>query len=504
MSTNAEGGQSESSRVLFLSTSGGPLRFFLRPGPVKSQLHPIITAGGGVMCRTQEPAAILLADPEDLDKIPTTAVHFYVSTQYVRDCVEKQEQLDIEDYRFSVDQVQQEKSKREGGVRMGYTSEDDAAIVSFVEGRANEVRGNRVWQEMERQGVTAHSWQSMKDRYRKHLAQQLEDSRWTEELVVRRHSRKAGSVRSSPTRDPTHPSPEKVCPELIPKKNNSEAPEEPHSPPPCEGSCFKPESESTPYRCATAKRHPHSSPERAAPQSASAKKHRGNPQEEGSARKSPRVTLAEENGAKEPDGSPGSKRSLLVVQEDDVKVLRTSSTRKNLGILEAAIMEFEESDQETSDNGESTEVQPEIRPASPGAQCSSAVKNIDRAQKNGIASASSSDMCPFERESEEDELNGSVPFSRDQLEEAKQDLRNLMNESKQDLVTVTKALLKNSGDMHSSLQYLLACEGTGSCRPFWNRRDDELLLSTDPLKHKLHEKYGNEAVEKRMSFFETE
>lgn len=31
--------------------------------------------------------------------------------------------------------------------------------------------GNRIWQEMEKEGVTSHSWQSMKYRYRCQLAQ---------------------------------------------------------------------------------------------------------------------------------------------------------------------------------------------------------------------------------------------------------------------------------------------------------------------------------------------
>ncbi|KAJ8258358.1 hypothetical protein COCON_G00173700 [Conger conger] len=162
------------SRVLFLSETGKPMRFFMRPGATKTQLQPIISAGGGVVCRVQEPNAILLLDPEEMNEGFGGAAARYVSTQYVLDCVEKNQQLEVDDYRFSDDSVQiaPAKRKREASGRMCYSAEEDAAILGYVRGRVREVCGNRLWQQMEREAVTTHSWQSMKDRYRKHLSKQ--------------------------------------------------------------------------------------------------------------------------------------------------------------------------------------------------------------------------------------------------------------------------------------------------------------------------------------------
>lgn len=59
---------------------------------------------------------------------------------------------------------------------MAYTPEDDAAILSFVSKQKKEVGGNRLWQEMQRQCVTGHSWQSMKYRYRVRLAKKQSEA----------------------------------------------------------------------------------------------------------------------------------------------------------------------------------------------------------------------------------------------------------------------------------------------------------------------------------------
>ncbi|XP_041835538.1 telomeric repeat-binding factor 2-interacting protein 1 isoform X2 [Melanotaenia boesemani] len=169
-----------SSPVLFLSVDGVPMSFFLRPGPVKCKLQPLITAGGGVLCKIQQPGAILLIDPEEINSMPPSTVHWYVSTKYIYDCIEKGEQLNLEDYRLNPEVVQRQpaslnsskdsSSTRLSGGRVAYTSEDDAAILNYVSKRKTETGGNRLWQEMEKQGVTTHSWQSMKSRYKDQLA----------------------------------------------------------------------------------------------------------------------------------------------------------------------------------------------------------------------------------------------------------------------------------------------------------------------------------------------
>ncbi|KAM4587378.1 telomeric repeat-binding factor 2-interacting protein 1 isoform 1-T2 [Odontesthes bonariensis] len=167
------------SPVLFMTVDGEPMSFFLRPGPVKRKLQPLITAGGGLLCNVQQPGAILLIDPKERNSVLGSSVHWYVSTQYIHDCIEKEEQLNIEDYRLNPEVAQRHSprpnSSRDGssalsGGRIPYTPEDDAAILEYVRKRKTETGGNRLWQEMEKGRVTGHSWQSMKYRYKERLA----------------------------------------------------------------------------------------------------------------------------------------------------------------------------------------------------------------------------------------------------------------------------------------------------------------------------------------------
>ncbi|XP_068171610.1 telomeric repeat-binding factor 2-interacting protein 1 isoform X2 [Antennarius striatus] len=167
------------SPVLFMKVDGEPMSFFLRPGPAKCKLQPLITAGGGALCNVQQPWAILLVEPGEKGSVTESTTHWFVSTQYIYDCIEKDEQLDLEDYRLKPEgdqrhstrhnNVKAESSRLKGG-RLAYTTEDDAAILSYVSKRSSDIGGNRLWQEMEKKRVTGHSWQSMKYHYRVQLA----------------------------------------------------------------------------------------------------------------------------------------------------------------------------------------------------------------------------------------------------------------------------------------------------------------------------------------------
>ncbi|XP_041073332.1 telomeric repeat-binding factor 2-interacting protein 1 isoform X2 [Carcharodon carcharias] len=83
------------SRTLFLEEDGVPLRFFVRPGPTKTSLFPLIVHGGGVVCRHQEQGAILLTELGETGPLPAG----YVGARYVLDCVEKNKQLPLDEYR---------------------------------------------------------------------------------------------------------------------------------------------------------------------------------------------------------------------------------------------------------------------------------------------------------------------------------------------------------------------------------------------------------------------
>lgn len=64
------------SPVLFMTVDAEPMNFFLRPGPVKQKLQPLIRAGGGEMCSVQQPGAILLIDPKEKCSVPESAAHW--------------------------------------------------------------------------------------------------------------------------------------------------------------------------------------------------------------------------------------------------------------------------------------------------------------------------------------------------------------------------------------------------------------------------------------------
>ncbi|XP_033875906.1 telomeric repeat-binding factor 2-interacting protein 1-like isoform X2 [Acipenser ruthenus] len=163
--------------TLFVDDTGCPMRFFIRPGNAKRRFLPVIKLGGGVMCRIQEPGAISLADPKEQSGV---AAPGYISVQYILDCVEKNERLDLEGYRLGSTQQERGDSTSSGVCwtgRVGYSREEDDAILRYLKEHSSKeslVRGNKIWQEMERAAVTCHTWQSMKDRYRKHLAGRME------------------------------------------------------------------------------------------------------------------------------------------------------------------------------------------------------------------------------------------------------------------------------------------------------------------------------------------
>lgn len=65
---------------------------------------------------------------------------------------------------------------------------------------------------------------------------------------------------------------------------------------------------------------------------------------------------------------------------------------------------------------------------------------------------------------------------------------------------MTKALLKTSGDISEARLLLVNCPVSG---PLWNICDDDLLTSGDSAaREQLQEKYGEEAVAKRIVFLE--
>lgn len=150
------------SRQLFLWDDGRPMRFYVRPGLTKLRLAPLLLAGGGRLCRIQEPDAVLLAQPGE--QAPGGAV----SAEYVTECIKRNQRLPLEPFRLPAAPPPPPAASPRG--RLAFTEAEDAALLQAVRGRGGRrVGGRALWKELERAGLTRHSWQAMRDRYLRHL-----------------------------------------------------------------------------------------------------------------------------------------------------------------------------------------------------------------------------------------------------------------------------------------------------------------------------------------------
>lgn len=73
--------ESNISPVLFMTVDGVAMTFYLRPGPVKCDLKPLIEAGGGLLCNVQQPGTVLLIDPAERESITASTTHRWVERQ---------------------------------------------------------------------------------------------------------------------------------------------------------------------------------------------------------------------------------------------------------------------------------------------------------------------------------------------------------------------------------------------------------------------------------------
>ncbi|KAI4827240.1 hypothetical protein KUCAC02_030650 [Chaenocephalus aceratus] len=586
-STQQDAAISDISPVLFMTVDGEPMSFFLRPGPVKCKLQPLIAAGGGILSNVQRPGAILLIDPEENGSIPETTAHCYVSTQYIHDCIEKEEQLHLEDYRLNPEVAPRQSSRlnktprRLSGEKVGripYTSEDDAAISSYVSKCQNEVGGNRLWQEMENQLVTNHTWQSMKSHYKVRLI----------------------DAQPIPAEDTQPESPKSISPEKEVQLANPQSDEQPaestlvetveaetSNPPEDEGPWLDPHTDAQPIQAESTetiispekemvpedsppaqpeslpgtplqkkpKEKQKASPKPQQPQRRPTRWHlvlEGSPEPYGkklrSAAPSRRYGLSPPLSKKSESPTKSSPKKDNMVEQPPSKKARESSVpeepqeesaqapvsetaptdsesnsepqevekkkeKRKLGILELAIKEFEdesESDEDVAPDLQNPSETPTIQPP---------------ATAEGVRSSSKAHLFIFNSETQEEEedsqsvigpsreapsrpeaaVNKDAAFSltQVQLEEDKQRIKKLMKQTGQDLISVTKALLRTSGDFSAALEHLL--NPSSALGPLWCRSDDGLLLSGDPgVRQKLQEKYSEEGVAKRVAFLEVE
>ncbi|XP_024283916.2 telomeric repeat-binding factor 2-interacting protein 1 [Oncorhynchus tshawytscha] len=624
MSSRLGGRSSPISPVLFLTVDGEPMRFFLRPGPTKVRLQPVIKAGGGLVCRAQEPGAFLLIDPEEMGSVAGSAAHWYVSTQYIRDCMEKNQQLEVEDYRFKPDNVKanvQTRSAKQsvGSIgRMGYTPEEDKAIMTYICEHKRESHGNKVWQEMAKNGLTCHSWQSMKDRYLKQLVKRQpepRDGRGRNKTVITAASEEKGGnsfekerekdippLTSSLQKDSRQPdiimplaqesdasktssesklprassssssssdtglqlpqkSPQKdqarCCPEGLGTEESTVEPERDPSTqlePPADPA----QSDTTTSQLVPSKRLHQPSPPGG--------KHTHPQTEEAAATPSLNKRARLNSGAvvvvlEKRDSAVKSGEKATSSNTTEGQLGKKKANKRKLGILESAVREFEGSDESGNEDDDDTPDLAEIAGPAPVRETQTPVaatqteNSSAQIQPQPAAQVKSSETQPegqlpeatspamsgsapnaptvpnapatsihvpkdpaipststvphlflFERDSQQaEEEEPSQPFTQLQLQEAKRLVLSLMRESKLGLVAVTKALLKNSGDVSAALRDPLMMPNVGNGvqqGPQWERHDDRLLLSADPSE--LQNKFGEEGVAKRMAFLYAE
>ncbi|XP_034022100.1 telomeric repeat-binding factor 2-interacting protein 1 isoform X2 [Thalassophryne amazonica] len=611
--------KSDISPVLFMSVDGEPMCFFLRPGSAKCKLQPLITAGGGVVCNVQQPGAILLIDPDERASVPQSTAHWYVSTHYIHDCIEKDVQLELEDYRL--DPKKSESPTKPGdnkdsnpnslGGRVFYTAEEDAAILSYVVKDKSRAGGIHLWQEMEEKKVTTRSWQSMKARYQKHLRykqahdQEAAGAEQITQIDVQpspTESAQPENVEAGPSTsthptgcgvdtqtdvdpaqpedtqmEPTEPQeavvsePEELTKGQVESPSDSSSEKKPDEDQNASRKVDQPQRQSVRRKL---RLHKEPSPEFSGRKLRSSSKPPQQPvRRTKSAAEPPSQNAA---NADEPLPKRYRIRIKMRVAQDSVNRLMespqgSSSTAQHdgcnsslhnretpLGILEMAAKEFgssSESGDEAMDlsppDGKGQKHSTPIKPcltAEPAADTASSLSETDDGTQvqekvdnpqTSTGTHPAETECPkpagpdpvqsrahqfiFDSESQEEgsqsKDDGNTPgtsqsqaeaadhaafsLTQDQLDEDKQLVTELMTQTAHDLVCVTMALLRSSGDVGTA-RHLLS-DPSYTLGPQWSAHDDSLLRSGDSAaRQQLVQKYGEEEVAKRMVFLEVE
>ncbi|XP_061894205.1 telomeric repeat-binding factor 2-interacting protein 1 isoform X2 [Entelurus aequoreus] len=620
------------SPVLFVDMGGNPMSFYLRPGPTKKELQPLIKAGGGIACNILVPGSILLIDPKEQGTISPRVLHRYVSIKYIHDCMKKGQQLDIEDYRLNLENVSQGSASRSNGTnrrspaasgdRLAYSTDEDAAILSYVSQRKSEVKGNSLWKQMEKEEVTNHTWQSMKSRYQQKLSSKQSEAEEVEtpgevtkgDGEAEGTGNSPGEVDDDPPLPQMHTDPEN--PREIPSSDDltqiedlhneykqlsaEESPQQEEEKPPAD-KCVQattaeeekrdspqteeiidPEDDQSQEFLQTVNDSDYTEPSQSEPQSDTlyltdtdeedgplhlpmrrARCRRLELEDEPCNKKlqsssssaasvpspltpSPRRTRsATSTSQKDKIEEPPTKKAKEIAEaaesqkeeedhliHEECESVQEKKKEKVLGILAKAAREFESSDSEsTEEHFVTASEQPYVLTAIAASIAASAVtaqsdldlfeqcpsapetsREAEPALEPSCAEAATvaSKAHPFILEGVSHEEDAARPdpieeeaesLSQAHLEEDKQRITELMNLTNKDLMAVTLALLKTSGDFSAASRLLL--DPLSISGPFWDPRDDILLLSEDPAAHQqLQKKYSDVDLAKRMLFLE--
>ncbi|XP_072202316.1 telomeric repeat-binding factor 2-interacting protein 1 [Excalfactoria chinensis] len=165
---------------------------------------------------------------------------------------------------------------------------------------------------------------------------------------------------------------------------------------------------------------------------------------------------------------------------------QTEEAAALMGIFEAANREFEssESGSDTSDTPDELSMQ-------------NGVGMFPGEAASGLKTAL--EDCPLPAAQGENEQTSACPDSS-KAEEAAEMIQHFVEEFHTDLLTVTQAFLKNSGEVEATSYYLHAGQRLDGY-PVWSREDDlELQKDDEDVRSKLIEKFGAENVARRVAF----
>ncbi|XP_006819748.2 uncharacterized protein LOC100373527 [Saccoglossus kowalevskii] len=161
------------SSTLFTNESGQPMKFYMRPCETKANLRPLVEHGGGIITSKLDQNCIKIADAKDSIRSDN-----YINATYINDCVQQNRLISTDKYKLKFKASSPTPSLSDSVCSVGrskYNSVEDDKILKYLALHRYEcLGGNQIWKKMEMLKITDHSWQSMKDHFRRILKPRLQ------------------------------------------------------------------------------------------------------------------------------------------------------------------------------------------------------------------------------------------------------------------------------------------------------------------------------------------
>ncbi|CAK9006496.1 unnamed protein product [Durusdinium trenchii] len=163
-----------SKHKIFVNESG-PMTFYIPPCADHLNLCDLIKKGGGKIAQKAGKDAINIV-PESAKHKKIQRLEDATSSRFIVDCTFQQKTLPLGDYRLGPPMRKpaaapgRPSQARRARTREKYTREDDVALKEWVKKNVGlKSQGKELWVRAVQAKVTGHSWQSMQNRYRRHL-----------------------------------------------------------------------------------------------------------------------------------------------------------------------------------------------------------------------------------------------------------------------------------------------------------------------------------------------